>query len=90
MVARWHLARAASSYISIVRLTSSGTDSIHGNGFKFLKKVESRRSQFEIVFKSLARFSTRFWSTESFNLYLLNKFKSFGDKSRNGVATETT
>ena len=30
------------------------------NGFKFLKQFENRTSQFEIVFKSLARFSTQF------------------------------
>ena len=59
------------------------------NGFKFLKQVESKRSQFEIVFKSLAPFSTQFGVNESFNgLYLLNKLRRFGDKSRNSAATE--
>ena len=37
-----------------------------GNGFKSLKQVESKRSQFEIVFKSLALFSTQFRVKESF------------------------
>ena len=35
------------------------------NGFKFLKQVESKTSQFEIVFKSLARFITQFRVQES-------------------------
>ena len=60
------------------------------NGFKFLKQVESKRSQFEIVFNSLARFSTGFRVKEVLNLYLLNKLRSFGDKSRNSLATEST
>ena len=30
------------------------------NGFKFLKQVESKTNQFEIVVKSLASFSTQF------------------------------
>ena len=41
-------------------LTGSGTILFKRNGFKFLKQVESKKSQFEIVFKSLARFSTQF------------------------------
>ena len=36
------------------------------NGFKFLKRVKSKRSQSEITFKSLARFSTQFRVKESF------------------------
>ena len=61
------------------------------NGFKFVKQVASKRSQFEIVFKSLAPFSTQFGVKESFNgLYLLNKLRRFGDKSRNSAATEKT
>ena len=36
------------------------------NGFKFLTQVESKTNQFEIVFKSLARFSTLFRIKESF------------------------
>ena len=35
------------------------------NGFKFLNQVESKTSQFEIVFKSLVRFSTKFRVKES-------------------------
>ena len=38
------------------------------NGFKFLKQVESKTNQFEIVFKSLAHFSTQFRVIESFKL----------------------
>ena len=44
--------------------------SIHGNGFKFLKQVKSKTNQFEIVFKSLARFSTYFRVKESFKLLI--------------------
>ena len=40
------------------------------NGFKFMKQVESNSSQFEIVFKSLARFSSQFRVKESFKLLL--------------------
>ena len=36
------------------------------NGFEFLKQVESKRSQFEIDFKSLAGFSTQLRVKESF------------------------
>ena len=53
-------------YISILCLTGSGTILFMRNGFKFLKQVESKRSQFEIVFKSLARCSTQFRVKESF------------------------
>ena len=38
----------------------------------------------------LARFSTQFRVKEGLNLYFLNKLRSFGDKSRNSSATETT
>ena len=41
------------------------------NGIKFLNQVESKTSQFEIVFKSLASFSTQFRVKESLNCYLL-------------------
>ena len=37
-------------------------------GFKFLKQVESKTSQFEIVFKSLACFSIQYRVKESFKL----------------------
>ena len=37
-----------------------------GNGFKFLKQVESKRGLFEIGFKSLARFSAQVRVKESF------------------------
>ena len=37
------------------------------NGFKFLSHIESKTSQFEIVFKSLARVNTQFRVKESFN-----------------------
>ena len=40
------------------------------NGFKFLKQVESKMSQFEIVFKSLLRFSIQFRVEESFKSLL--------------------
>ena len=38
------------------------------NGFKFLNQAESKMSQFEIMFKSLARLSTQFIVKESFKL----------------------
>ena len=57
------------------------------SGFKFLKQVESKTSQFEIVFKSLARFSTQFRLKESFTCFML---RIFGDESRNSLATKTT
>ena len=60
------------------------------NGFKSQKQVESKTSPFEIVFKSLPRFSTQFRVKVSLNLYLLNKLRNFGDKSRNSLATQTT
>ena len=46
------------------------------NGFKFLKHLESKTSQFEIVFKSLARFNTQFRVKESFKLLLAIKVKN--------------
>ena len=59
------------------------------NGFKFLKQVnESQTSQFEIVFKSSARFSTQFRVKESFKLLLVIEVKKFSDKSRNSLATK--
>ena len=38
------------------------------NGFKSLNQVESKMSQFEVVFKSLAHFSKQFRVKESFKL----------------------
>ena len=59
------------------------------NGFKFLKQVESKINQFEIVFKSLARFSTQFRVKENFNLlFAIYKLRKFGDKSSNSLATK--
>ena len=52
--------------ISLLCPTGSGRILSMRNGFKSLKQVESERSQFEIVFKSLARFSTQFRVKESF------------------------
>ena len=49
------------------------------NGFKFLKQVESKMNEFEIVFKSLARFSVQFRVKKVFNFYLLYKLRKFGD-----------
>ena len=50
MVARWHLAKATSSYISIACLTGSGTISIYEERLQILNQAESKTSQFEIVF----------------------------------------
>ena len=55
-------------YLYCVSEGFTGTISIHGNGFKFLKQVKSKTNQFEIVFKSLARFSTQFRVKKSFKL----------------------
>ena len=55
-------------YLYCVSEGFTGTISIYGNGFKFLKQVKSKTNQFEIVFKSLARFSTQFRVKESFKL----------------------
>ena len=50
-------------------LTGSGTILfMKTDGFKFLKQVESKTSQFEIVVKSLARFSAQYRVKESFKL----------------------
>ena len=50
------------------------------NGFKFLKQVESKNDYFEIVFKSLARFSTQFRvKDEVLNFHLLDKLTKFGN-----------
>ena len=71
-------------------LTGSGTISIHEerNDFKFLKQVESKTSQFEIVFKLLARFSIQFRIKKVLNFYLLYKLRKlvkitpqFGNKN---------
>ena len=63
------------------------------NGFKFLTHVESKASQFKIVFKSLARFNTQFRVKEIFKVLLAIKFKNtwrqimkrFGNMKRFGV-----
>ena len=55
------------------------------NGFKFLKQVKSKTSQFEIVFKLLASSSTQFRVKESFKLLILYNLRKFGDKSRNNL-----
>ena len=46
------------------------------NGFKFLTHLESKTSQFEIVFKSLARFNTQFRVKDSFKLLLVITVKN--------------
>ena len=57
------------------------------NGFKFLKQVESKTNQFEIV--STLKYTI--WSeAKVLNCYLLYKLKKFGDKSRNSLATNET
>ena len=63
-------ARSARAINRILCLTGSGTILFMSNGFKFLKQVESKTSQFEIVVTSLARFSTQFGVKESFKLLL--------------------
>ena len=42
-------------------------------------------NQFEIVFKSLARFSTQFRVKKLLNFCLLYKLRKFGDKSRHSL-----
>ena len=49
------------------------------NSFKFLTHLESKMIQFEIIFKSLARFNT----LKVLNSYLLWKLRTVGDKSQN-------
>ena len=61
-----------------------------GTASKVLKQVESKTNQFEIVFKSLALFSTQFNVKESFKLLLAIRVKKFGDKSRNSLVTNKT
>ena len=39
------------------------------NDFKFMKQVESKTNQFEIVFKSLAHFSTQFRQQKNFKSF---------------------
>jgi len=46
------------------------------NGFKILRHVESKTSQFEIIFKSSARFNTQFKVKESFQRLLTIKVKN--------------
>ena len=55
-------------YLSYLYCVSDGfgNDFIDEERLKFLKQVESKTGQFEIVFKSLARFSTQFRVKESF------------------------
>ena len=55
------------------------------NGFKFLNQVESKTSQFEIVFKSFKLFSAQSREKGSFSPHKLRKF---GDKSLNSLATK--
>ena len=50
--------------------------------------VESKTSQFEIVVWSLARFNTQFIEKKVLNVYLLQKLRALGDKSRNILATK--
>ena len=65
-------------------LTGSGMILFTRNNFKFLKQVESKTSQFEIAFKSLAPFSTQLRKFKTFTCYKLRKF---GDKSHNGLVS---
>ena len=44
-----------------------------GTASRFLKQVESKTNQFEIVFKSIARFSTHFRVKERLKLLLAMK-----------------
>ena len=67
-----------------------GYDILHEGDFKFLKLIESKTNQFEIVFKSLALFSTQFNVKECFKLLLAIRVKKFGDKSRNSLVTNKT
>ena len=60
------------------------------NGFKFLQQVKSKTNQFEIAFKSLARFSTQFRVKESFEHLFAMQIEKFGDKSSNSLATKKT
>ena len=48
------------------------------NGFKFLKQVQRKNSQFEPFFKLLAYFSTQLRVKESFKLSLAMQVKKFG------------
>lgn len=69
-----------------------GTISITRNSFKFQLQIDvcqSKKSQLEIVVKSLAHFNTQFIIQESFKLCLLWKLRILGDKSRNILATKT-
>ena len=52
-----------------------GTILFMRNFFKFLKQVESKTNQFEIVVKSLVRFSTQLRLKESFKLLLAKQVK---------------
>ena len=51
-------------------------------GLEFMKQVESKTNQFEIVLKSLARFRTQFSDRESFKLVFALKVRY---KSRNSL-----
>ena len=57
-------------FLYVVCLKYSGTILFMRNGLKFLNQVETKTTRFEIVFKSLARFSTQFRIKESFKLLL--------------------
>ena len=60
-------------------LTGSGTISIHKELLQISEAGRKQASQFEIVFKSLARFSTQFRVKESFKIYFLSKLRKFVD-----------
>ena len=60
-------------YIPFVCLKGSRRFPFVSKRFKFLKQVERKTSQFQIVCKSLARFSTQFRVKEVLNFYLLHK-----------------
>ena len=60
----------AKLYRSLQTFTLTEKKVLMRKGFKFLKQVESKTSQSEIVFKSLAHFSTQFRVKESFKLLL--------------------
>ena len=70
-------------------LTGSGRFSIHEERLQLSEAGRKQKSQFENVFKSLTHLSTQV-RIKVLNLYLLNKLRSFGDKSRDSLATDTT
>ena len=60
-------------------LKGSATTSIHEEWLQISEQVESKTNEFEIVFKSLARFSAQFKVKKVFMFYLLYKLRKFGD-----------